>query len=75
MLFKRPFVLMMWSAWMRMSEAWPSAPPRGWWIMISEFGRTKRLPLAPPAIRTAPMEAAMPKQTVDTSGLMYCMVS
>jgi hypothetical protein len=38
-------------------------------------GQAKRLPSAPPARITAAAEAAMPMQTVFTSGLMYCMVS
>ena len=43
--------------------------------MAREFGSMKRLPLAPPASSTAPMEAAMPTQMVLTSGLTNCMVS
>ena len=30
----------------------------GWWIMMRELGRLKRLPLAPLASSTAAMEAA-----------------
>ena len=33
------------------------------------------VPLAPQDSRNAPMLAAMPMQMVDTSHLMYCMVS
>ena len=58
-----------------MSVAWPCAPPEGWWIMMREFGSAKRLPLAPAAIRNAPMLAAMPMHSVETSGLMNCIVS
>ena len=28
-------------AWRR---TWPCAPPRGWWIMMRELGRLRRLP-------------------------------
>ena len=71
----------MWSAWILMSVAWPARPPpcppaiRGWWIRISELGSANRLPLAPLASRKAPIEAAIPMQMVDTSHLIYCMVS
>ena len=58
-----------------MSVAWPCAPPDGWWIMTREFGSAKRLPLAPAASRNAPMLAAMPMHSVETSGLMNCIVS
>ena len=58
-----------------MSEAWPEKPPEGWWIITRELGRTKRLPLAPAASRNAPMLAASPVHSVDTSGLMNCIVS
>ena len=43
--------------------------------MISLLGKAKRLPLVPAASRKAPMLAAMPMQMVETSHLMYCMVS
>ena len=43
---------------------------QGWWIMILECGRLKRLSGAPAARRTAAMEAAIPTQMVETSGLM-----
>ena len=62
-------------AWISMSEAWPENPPEGWWIMTRELGRQKRLPLAPAASSSEPIEAAMPMQTVDTSERMYCIVS
>ena len=35
-----------------------------------EFGSARRLPFVPLARMTAPMEAAMPTHTVETSGLM-----
>ena len=65
----------MYLAWISMSEAWPWNPPSGWWIITDEFGSAKRLPLAPAASRNAPIEAAMPTHSVETSGLMNCIVS
>ena len=62
-------------AWISMSVAWPRKPPSGWWISTRECGSARRLPLAPAASRTAPMEAAWPMQIVATSQRMYCMVS
>ena len=58
-----------------MSEAWPWKPPSGWWIITRELGSAKRLPLAPAQSRKAPIEAAWPMHSVDTSGLTNCMVS
>ena len=59
-----------------MSVAWPSKPGvEPWWIMILAFGSDERLPAAPPARRIAPIDIAMPKQIVATSGLMNCIVS
>ena len=58
-----------------MSETWPWKPPEGWWIITVELGSAKRLPLVPAASRNAPIEAAMPTHSVETSGLMNCMVS
>ena len=43
--------------------------------LISALGSAKRLPLVPLASRKAPMEAAMPMQMVETSHLIYFMVS
>ena len=43
--------------------------------MMREFGSAKRLPFAPAASKNAPMLAARPMHSVDTSGLMNCMVS
>ena len=62
-------------AWSSMSLACPSTPPNGWWSRIRACGRANRLPWAPAPRRTAAAEAAWPKQNVDTSGLMYFMVS
>ena len=58
-----------------MSDAWPWKPEETWWIRILEFGRLMRLPCAPPASSSAPIDIAMPTQMVCTSGLMYCIVS
>jgi hypothetical protein len=43
--------------------------------MMRECGSAKRLPFAPAASSTAPIEAAWPTQIVLTSGLMNCIVS
>lgn len=43
--------------------------------MMRELGKEYRLPWAPEASRKAPMEAARPTQTVDTSGRMWRIVS
>ena len=32
-------------AWIAMSEAWPWAPPQGWWMRMRELGSAKRLPV------------------------------
>ena len=58
-----------------MSEAWPCAPPRGWWIMTRLWGKAERLPSAPATRSTAAMEAAMPVQMVATGLWMNCIVS
>ena len=39
------------------------------------WGSAKRLPFSPATISTAAIEAAMPVQMVDTSELIYCIVS
>ena len=39
------------------------------------LGKANRLPLAPLESKKAPIEAAMPTQMVETSHLIYCMVS
>ena len=49
-----------------MSVAWPRAPPSGWWIMMREFGSASRRPFVPAARSTAAIDAAMPRQVVDT---------
>ena len=43
--------------------------------MISAFGSARRLPFVPDDSKNAPIEAAMPTQIVDTSHLIYCIVS
>ena len=50
-------------------------PEETWWIRIFAFGSAIRLPFAPPARRSAPIDIAIPTQIVDTSGLMNCIVS
>ena len=63
------------SATIWMSVCWPWTPELGWWISTMELGSARRLPLAPQARMAAPMEAAMPTQMVETSGLMKFIVS
>ena len=58
-----------------MSEACPSTPPSGWWIITRECGSAERFPLAPAVSKTAPMLAASPVQIVATSELINCIVS
>jgi len=58
-----------------MSEAMPRAPPLGWWTMIRALGNAMRMPGSPAASRKLPMLAAWPTHTVETAGLMYCIVS
>ena len=59
-----------------MSDVCPPNPwAHGWWMTRREFGSAYRLPGAPAAISTAAIEAAMPMQIVETSGLTYCIVS
>ena len=43
--------------------------------MMRELGKEKRLPLFPAANRKAPILAAKPVQSVETSGLIKRMVS
>src|SRR5262249_16073328 len=62
-------------AWMSMSVAWPCTPPSGWWIMMRASGAANPLPLVPAASIHAAMVAACPTQSVETLGLMYCIVS
>jgi len=40
--------------------------------MMRLLGKARRLPLAPAPNKKAPMLAAMPKQTVETSQGTYC---
>ena len=58
-----------------MSVDWPSKPADGWWIRIRELGSDIRLPFAPPASSSEPIDIAIPTQIVATSGLMNCIVS
>src|ERR1044072_2106182 len=58
-----------------MSEAWPWKPPEGWWIMMFECGRLKRLPFAPAVNRSDPADAANPTHRVEISGRTYWLVS
>ena len=58
-----------------MSVDWPSKPAEGWWIRMRLFGSEKRLPLAPPASSSEPIDIAIPTQIVWMSGLMNCIVS
>jgi hypothetical protein len=60
---------------MATSAGVPSNPEEPWWIMILAFGNAKRFPAAHPHRRTAPIDMAIPTHMVDTSGLMYCIVS
>ena len=58
-----------------MSVVWPWKPPVGWWIRMRELGSAWRLPGAPPARISEPIDIAMPQQIVRTSGLMNRIVS
>ena len=58
-----------------MSVDWPSKPAEGWWMRMRELGSASRLPLAPPVSSSEPIDIAIPKQIVVTSGLMNCIVS
>ena len=44
-------------------------------MRIRLLGSEKRLPLAPPASSSEPIDIAMPTQIVAQSGLMKCIVS
>ena len=44
-------------------------------MWMVELGKAYRLPLCPPDSSTVAMLAVMPRQMVETSGLMSCMVS
>ena len=74
-LFRRLRVFSIKSATMAISVCWPCAPPDGWWMSTMEFGRHRRLPLAPLDSSTAAIEAHSPRQMVDTSHLMKSIVS
>ena len=43
--------------------------------MIRALGSAKRMPASPPASSSEPIEAACPTQSVETLGLMNCIVS
>ena len=43
--------------------------------MMREFGVAERLPGAPAASSSEPIDAAWPMQTVATFGRTYCIVS
>ena len=43
--------------------------------MMRAFGVAKRMSLWPAASSSEPMEAAWPMHSVETAGLMNCMVS
>ena len=58
-----------------MSVAWPWKPPDGWWIRIRLFGSAERLPGAPPASSSEPIDIAIPQQIVLTGGWMNRIVS
>ena len=58
-----------------MSVDWPSKPAEGWWIRMRLLGSEKRLPFAPPASSSEPIDIAIPTQIVWMSGLMNCIVS
>ena len=62
-------------AWISMSTAWPCAPPCGWCSSTRAFGSANRFSGAPASNSTAAAEAARPITIVDTSHLMYCIVS
>lgn len=47
----------------------PPAVPRGWWIITLPLGMQNRFPFEPAARRNAPIDAASPRQTVETSAL------
>ena len=63
------------SATIWMSVCWPWAPELGWWIITMELGSASLLPGVPAARRTDAIDAAMPTQMVEMSGLMKFIVS
>ena len=58
-----------------MSVDWPSKPADGWWIRIRLLGSAIRLPFAPPASSSEPIDIATPTHIVATSGLTKFIVS
>ena len=73
--FSRVRICKISAAAISMSDAVPCDPPEGWWIMIRELGRALRLPVSPAVSRTAPIEAAIPTQKVETGARRCCIVS
>lgn len=51
------------------------APPDGWCIMMRALGSEWRIPCAPAASSSEPMEAAWPTHQVAIGGFTYCIVS
>ena len=47
----------------------------GWCRWMRALGSANRLPLLPAMSSTVPKLAVRPTASVDTGGLMYCMVS
>src|SRR5919205_685316 len=60
----RSRVLRISRAWISMSDDWPSKPADGWWIRMRLFGSERRLPAAPPARSSEPMDIATPQLVV-----------
>ena len=58
-----------------MSVLCPWKPPCGWWIRTRPLGSALRLPVAPPASSSEPIDIATPQHTVAMSGRMNCIVS
>jgi hypothetical protein len=58
-----------------MSVDCPWKPPVGWWMRMRLFGSAARLPCAPPARISEPIDIAIPQHVFATSGLMKRMVS
>ena len=65
------FNLMICSALIWISVAWPPADPDGWWIMIRALGREWRIPSVPAAKRRDPIEHAWPTHHVAMGGSTY----
>jgi hypothetical protein len=50
-------------------------PPDGWWTIMRALGSEKRMFFSPAQRSSDPMEAAWPMHSVETPGLMNCIVS